>query len=142
MPPMVPTVPSGVMVPAPATNFPPLSSPGASLSMMPRLSMVPALSAAHAAELDPSNSGNGALYVVPTPIPRNARDGSSGAVPAGDGDVLRAAARGRAHPDHDVVARFHRRHLLGDRLGTVTRRPSIASSTSPGASFPSLWGCW
>ena len=35
--------PSGAMVPVPATNFPPLSSPGVSLSTMPRLNIIPAL---------------------------------------------------------------------------------------------------
>ena len=71
MPPIGPTLPSSSIVPVPATNLPPVRSPGVSLSTMPSANISPALGPPTSASL--MSMVNGKVWSVPAWMPTMAR---------------------------------------------------------------------
>jgi hypothetical protein len=145
MPPIGPTLPFSSIVPVPATNLPPVRSPGVTLSTMPRENIRPALGPPTSASL--MSMVNGKVWSGPAWMPTIARSSSPAffvvmvmsSLPTGSLPAFSAAAASLAGTM--VKTTFSVGSCLvtssATSLGSLTGVPSTALMTSPACSLPS-----
>ena len=132
MPPIGPTPPSGVIAPVPATNRPPVSSPGVSLSTTAEREHQPGRRAADAAEADPD------VAVARLDPGRDAQQPllavrARAAAPTSASRLLPGPPVGDRRPTAPARCRTS---ASGHGHRESTGRPDTATSSSPASSVP------
>lgn len=146
MPPIGPTFPLSSIVPVPATNLPPVRSPGVILSTIPSANISPALGPPTSASLMSISNGN--VWSVPAWIPTMARSSPSSdltvltvtlSLPSGSLPAFSAASatfagtivKTTSSPGLCLVT------ISATSGGATTALPSTALITSPACRAPS-----